>query len=73
MNIVWGVLIPQEVLSSHWFGVFAGFVAINTLIYVVLSVAKLFPVIRFGKGRGGRNRRVAHRSIYPEGMSARDR
>ena len=61
-----GLLFPEEMLSSDWFGVFATVVAINTLIYVVLGVSKLIPVIRFGSKGGGRNRRAETRSIYPE-------
>ncbi|WP_082677855.1 hypothetical protein [Leucobacter chromiiresistens] len=61
-----GLLFPEEILSSEWFGVFATVVAINTLIYVVLGVSKLVPVIRFGRKGSGRNRRTETRSIYPE-------
>ncbi|MEJ6488969.1 hypothetical protein PQI23_04450 [Leucobacter sp. USCH14] len=61
-----GLLFPEEMLSSEWFGVFATVVAINTLIYVVLGVSKLVPIIRFGSKSSGRNRRAETRSIYPE-------
>lgn len=66
-----GLLFPETVLQSGWFTVFATFVAINTIVYVALSVAKLFPVIRFGGRRGGFNRRSESRSIYPEGDGGR--
>ena len=61
-----GILFPEVILQSDWFGVFATFVAINTLIYVVLGVSKLFPVVHFGWRRDGRNRRGETRSIYPD-------
>jgi hypothetical protein len=38
-----GILLPSSVLQSGWFQVLAAFVAINTLIYAALSLAKLFP------------------------------
>jgi len=60
-----GLLFPESVLQSDWFAVFATFVAINTVIYVALSVSKLFPVIRFR--RRGFRMRAQERSIYPTG------
>lgn len=65
MSILWGILLPESVLHTAWFNVFATFVAINTVIYVILSITKLFPVIRFGRRRG-RERRRTNRSIYPD-------
>ncbi len=41
--MVTGVLLPSSVLQSGWFQLLAAFVAINTLIYAGLSLAKLFP------------------------------
>jgi hypothetical protein len=41
--MVTGVLLPSTVLQSGWFQLLAAFVAINTLIYAGLSLAKLFP------------------------------
>ena len=41
--MVTGILLPSTVLQSGWFQVLAAFVAINTLIYAGLSLAKLFP------------------------------
>lgn len=66
MSIVFGILLPQSALASDWFGVLAAFVAINTLIYLLLGLSKLLPVIRFRLRRGGRNRRSETRSIYPD-------
>jgi hypothetical protein len=41
--MVSGILLPSSVLQSGWFQVLAAFVAINTLVYAGLSLAKLFP------------------------------
>jgi hypothetical protein len=41
--MVSGVLLPSSVLQSGWVQVLAAFVAVNTLIYAGLSLAKLFP------------------------------
>jgi len=38
-----GILLPAETLTSGWFDALAAFVAINTLIYATLSLAKLIP------------------------------
>jgi hypothetical protein len=38
-----GVVLPADVLTSGWFQALATFVAINTLIYAALSLAKLMP------------------------------
>jgi len=65
-----GILLPESLLYSDWFGVFAAFVAINTMIYVLLSVSKLLPVFRFGRRRKGREFRGETRSIYPNGEDA---
>lgn len=64
MSVPWGILLPESVLHTTWFTVFATFVAINTVVYVTLSLTKIFPVIYF-RGRRGRERRTTNRSIYP--------
>jgi hypothetical protein len=38
-----GILFSSEVLSSDWFRVLAGFVAVNTLVYAALALRKLIP------------------------------
>jgi hypothetical protein len=40
---VGGILLPADVLHSGWFQALATFVAINTLVYAGLSLAKLVP------------------------------
>ncbi len=60
-----GFLLPESVLYSDWFAVLATFVAINTVIYVVLGVTKILPQLR-PLGRRGYSRRSETRSIHPE-------
>ena len=43
MTLLAGILLPSSVLRSGWFQALATFVAINTLVYAVLAVAKLIP------------------------------
>ena len=43
MTILAGILLPDDVLGSGWFHALAAFVAINTLVYATLSLAKLIP------------------------------
>ena len=38
-----GILLSSDVLGSDWFRALAAFVAINTLVYAGLSLAKLIP------------------------------
>lgn len=42
MNVI-GSVLPTEWLSSSWYATLTAFVAVNTLVYVVLSVAKILP------------------------------
>ena len=41
--ILAGILLPQSVLHSQWFIVFAAFVGVNTIIYMGLTFSKLIP------------------------------
>ena len=43
MTSLAGILLPSSVLDSGWFQALAAFVAVNTLIYAALSLAKLIP------------------------------
>ena len=36
-----GILLPEDILNSIWFQVFAGFVAFNTIIYLGLTLSKM--------------------------------
>ena len=42
-----GILLPSEVLTSGWFQALALFVALNTLVFAALALAKLVPKRRF--------------------------
>ena len=42
-----GILLPSEVMTSGWFQALALFVAVNTLVFVVLALVKLMPKRRF--------------------------
>jgi hypothetical protein len=61
-----GVLLPQSILETSTFNVLMTFVAINTLLYVALSVVKALPRVRIPILRR-RYRRSETRSIYPNG------
>lgn len=65
-----GLLLPDSVVSSPIFAVIATFVAINTVIYVALAVAKILPRPNFGKWLHQQDRRTETRSIYPDGYLA---
>jgi hypothetical protein len=43
LTVLGGVLLPASVLHSGWFQALATFVAINTLVYATLALAKLVP------------------------------
>jgi len=62
-----GILLPETLLHSNFFAVLTLFVAINTLIYVALAVAKILPKIYMSDWIQRRRTRSETRSIYPEG------
>ena len=64
-HAVWGVL-PASVLSTEWFRILAAFVAINTIMYASVTVAKLLPRVNPAVFRRGTHQRVETRSIYPD-------
>jgi hypothetical protein len=43
MTIQAGILFSSELLRSGWFQALAAFVAVNTIIYAALAIAKLIP------------------------------
>ncbi len=43
MTITGGILFSSELLRSGWFHALAAFVAVNTIIYAALAIAKLIP------------------------------
>ena len=63
---VWGILLPESTLREEFVGVLAAFVAINTILYVTLSVAKMLPKLYVQDWISTRNRRSETRSIDPD-------
>ncbi|SDT42064.1 hypothetical protein SAMN04488543_4286 [Friedmanniella luteola] len=66
-----GILFSQDVLRSHAFQFLAAFVAVNTIMYVTLAVAKMLPKVYPGDWRRGRHRRGETRSIHPDDGAGR--
>jgi hypothetical protein len=69
---VLATVLPESILGARWFAVLSTFVAINTILYVSMSIFKILPkpylsdvVRRYG-------RRAETRSIYPDGHSVPD-
>lgn len=60
-----GILLPESTLTSPWFSVLAAFVAINTVMYVALAVAKILPRAHPGDWLPRTYVRSQTRSIYP--------
>jgi len=65
--IPWGIVLPESTLHATWFLVLAGFVAVNTVVYVTLSVAKAVPRVYIRDWLPRRYTRRETRSIYPDG------
>ena len=60
-------VLPESVLDEHWFATLAGFVAINTILYVTLSVFKILPKVYVSDYIKHHGRRAETRSIFPDG------
>jgi hypothetical protein len=65
-----GLLFSESVLASGWFAVLATLVAINTVMYCALAIAKMLPKVYLTDWLPNGNRRSETRSIYPEGHPA---
>ena len=63
---VWGILLPESTLGEELVAVLAAFVAINTIVYVTLAVAKVLPKVYVSDLLTSRNRRGETRSIDPD-------
>ncbi|WP_241992868.1 hypothetical protein [Cryobacterium frigoriphilum] len=61
-----GILLPEATLHSDFFAILAAFVAINTVMYAALAIAKIVPMVHLGDLVPGRRRRSETRSIHPE-------
>jgi hypothetical protein len=59
-------VLPTSILSSDAFSILAAFVAINTIMYAAVTVAKLLPRVNPAALRRGRYQRSETRSIYPD-------
>jgi hypothetical protein len=61
-----GILFPESMLHSQWFAVLATFVAINTVMYAALALAKILPKVHPSDWIRTRNQRSETRSIHPD-------
>ena len=59
-------LLPESMLHTGWFAVLAAFVAINTVMYVVLATATMLPKVHVSDWFSSRDRRTQNRSIHPD-------
>jgi hypothetical protein len=60
---------PSSWLTSTWYGTLTAFVAVNTLVYVALSISKILPRVHpttWFRRQNGASQRRETRSIYPE-------
>lgn len=67
-----GALLPESILQTRWYLDLAGFVAINTILYVSLSIFKILPKLYRSDIVTHYKPRSETRSIYPNGHSAPD-
>ena len=61
-----GILLPESVLHSTWFAVLSVFVAVNTVMYVALAIAKTMPKLYPRDWLPRRYARAETRSIHPD-------
>lgn len=62
-----GILFPESLVRSEAFAILAAFVAINTVVYLSLAIAKSLPKIYVGDHLPRNYRRAETRSIHPDG------
>ena len=60
-------VLPESVMETRWFSTLAAFVAINTVLYVTLSVFKIMPKLYVSDFVKRHGRRSETRSIHPDG------
>lgn len=65
-SLVLAQLLPESVLATHWFAVLSTFVAVNTILYVSMSIFKLLPKPYLSDFVRRHGRRAETRSIHPE-------
>jgi hypothetical protein len=61
-----GLVLPEEFLSTPAFQFIAAFVALNTIIYAALAIAKMLPKVYVSDWVIRRGRRQESRSIDPD-------
>ena len=61
-----GILLPESVLGSTWFAVLSAFVAINTVMFVALAIAKILPKLYPRDWLPRTYTRAETRSIHPD-------
>jgi hypothetical protein len=61
-----GVLIPEHFLESGVFQFLSASVALNTIMYVALAIAKMLPKLYLSDWVRRRGRRTEARSIHPD-------
>ncbi|MDR7085179.1 hypothetical protein J2X11_000018 [Aeromicrobium panaciterrae] len=66
MSLPTGLLFSESTLHTDAFAVLAAFVAINTVMYMALSVSKMLPKIYVSDWIKRANRRSQTRSIHPD-------
>jgi hypothetical protein len=65
--VLGGIALPDTIFQTQSFAILAAFVAINTIIYAALAVAKILPKVYPRDWFRGPNRRSEIRSIHPDG------
>jgi hypothetical protein len=61
-----GILMPESLLFTDWFRFMAAFVAVNTVMYAALALAKVLPKLQPPDWRRGQ--RFEPRGIHPESI-----
>lgn len=67
-DLAQGILLPESVLQSTWFAVLSAFVAINTVMFVALAIAKILPKLYPRDWLPRNYTRAETRSIHPDAV-----
>lgn len=71
-TLVLATVLPGSIFATRWFVVLSTFVAINTMLYVSMSLFNVLPKLYLSDVVRRYGRRAETRSIYPDGHSASD-
>jgi hypothetical protein len=63
-----GILLPESALRTTWFAVLSAFVAINTVMFVALAIAKILPKLYPRDWLPRTYTRAESRSIHPDAV-----